>query len=111
MRGAADNLPWWRRPLFQFKVLAVWAFLIWERMGIARDLGAVPDDRNFTVTGSQSLGVDITPAELVEICVAENDRRLAGYDPPLLRPVVVPRLARLARRFMGKPRPAVVPMA
>jgi hypothetical protein len=25
------NLPWWRRPLFQAKILAVWGFLIWER--------------------------------------------------------------------------------
>ena len=105
------NMPWWRRPLFRLKVLAVWAFLIWERLGIARGRGSAPKDNNFTVTGSQSVGVDITPAELLEVCLAENDRRLAGYDPRLLRPVVVPRLVRLALRFMGRHRPAAVPTA
>src|SRR5579863_2458277 len=33
------NLPWWRRPFFEMKVLRVWAFLIWERMSIARSFG------------------------------------------------------------------------
>src|SRR5258708_3914059 len=47
------NLPWWRRPLFQAKILAVWSFLIWERIGLARDLGGTPQDNNFTVTGSK----------------------------------------------------------
>src|SRR5947208_8949627 len=34
------NLPVWHRPLFSAKVLAVWIFLIWERIGIAREAGA-----------------------------------------------------------------------
>jgi hypothetical protein len=103
------NLPWWQRPLFQAKILAVWAFLIWERIGIARSLGggdAAPDN-NFTVTGSQSVGVDITPAELMDICLAENDRRLARYDQRLLRPTFMPMMVRLARRFMGKKKDSV----
>jgi hypothetical protein len=103
------NLPWWKKPLFQAKVLAVWAFLIWERIGIARDIGGAPQDNNFTVTGSKSVGVEVTPAELMDICLQENDRRLAGYDPRLLRPRFVPGLVRLARRFMGRSKaPAVV---
>jgi hypothetical protein len=104
------NLPWWRKPLFQAKILAVWAFLIWERIGIARDLGGAPQDNNFTVTGSKSVGVDIAPAELMDICLRENDRRLAGYDPRLLRPRFVPALVRLARRLLRKPRAAAVPI-
>ena len=31
------NLPLWRRVLFAAKILSVWAFLIWERIGIALD--------------------------------------------------------------------------
>ncbi|MGO8920646.1 MAG: hypothetical protein ACLQJR_32535 [Stellaceae bacterium] len=104
------NLPWWKKPLFQAKILAVWAFLIWERIGIARDLGGAPQDNNFTVTGSKSVGVDITPGELMDICLAENDRRLAGYDPRLLRPRFVPAMVRLARRFTGKSKRAAVPI-
>ncbi|HEV2263239.1 MAG TPA: hypothetical protein VGR79_01770, partial [Stellaceae bacterium] len=100
------NMPWWRRPWFALKVLAVWAFLIWERISIARGLGGAPNaDNNFTVTGSKSVGVDISTGELMGLCLAENDRRLAGYDKRLRRPTVVPRLVRFARRFMAKPKP------
>ncbi|HTO61758.1 MAG TPA: ferritin-like domain-containing protein, partial [Bradyrhizobium sp.] len=97
------NLPWWKRPWFQAKIAAVWAFLIWERIGIARGLDQPGQDNNFTVTGSKSVGVEISPAELMDICLAENDRRLAGYDPRLIRPTFVPRIVRLAQRFMKNP--------
>src|SRR5215472_6929319 len=92
------NIPLWRRPLFFAKVAGVWAFLIWERIKTARDVGGNAQDNNFTVTGSQSIGVDVDVAGLMDTCLAENDRRLSGYDPRLLRPRMVPRLVRLARR-------------
>ncbi len=108
------RLPLWRRPGFELRVLAVWAFLIWERIAIARGVGAAAggdpaqttaQDNNFTFTGSKAVGdVDVSAAELLGICLAENNRRLAGYDPRLLRPQVVPRLARLAHRLMRRRR-------
>jgi hypothetical protein len=55
------------------------------------------------VNGAQELGVDISVAELMDTCLAENDRRLGIYDPRLLRPNFVPRMVRLARRFMRRP--------
>ena len=94
------TMPFWRRPWFELKVLAVWLFLIWERIGIARDMGGGVQDNNFTVTGAKSVGNDINVATLIDICLAENDRRMSAYDKRLLRPAVVPALARLARRFM-----------
>ncbi len=105
------RLPLWRRPLFAVKIFAVWGFLVWERIGIARGVGnsdqsgadasQTPQDNNFTVTGSKSLAaIDISPRLLIEICLAENERRLSGYDPRLLRPNVVPRLMRAAHRLM-----------
>jgi hypothetical protein len=99
------NLRWWRRPIFRAKILVAWAFLLWERIGLARGLdGAAasgPQDNNFTVTGAKSLGaVDLSAAELIDLCLAENKRRLAGYDQRLLRPRFVPGLMRIARRFM-----------
>jgi len=102
------NLPWWKRPWFRAKILAVWAFLIWERIGIARNLGEAPQDNNFTLTGSKSVGIDISPSTLLDICLAENERRLGGYDSRLLRPAFVPGVIRLARRFMPKPKAAAV---
>ena len=111
------RLPYWRRPLFAIKTLAVWGFLVWERIGIARGVGnseatgagagGTPQDNNFTLTGGKSLAaVDLSAAALIEICLAENERRLAGYDRRLLRPQIVPALMRAAHRVMrwrGKP--------
>ena len=98
------NLPWWRRPTLFFKTLAVWAFLIWERIGIARgiDAGGEAQDANFTMTGSGAVGIELKPRELIELCLEENDRRMAGYDQRLLRPMTVPRLARFARKLLPK---------
>lgn len=94
------TMPLWRRPYFELKVLAVWLFLIWERIGIARDVGSGVQDNNFTVTGAKAVGEDIDVGELIAICLAENSRRMSLYDQRLLRPVFVPAMARLARRFM-----------
>jgi hypothetical protein len=94
------TMPLWRRPFFELKVLAVWLFLIWERIGIARDVGSGVQDNNFTVTGAKSVSADINVAELIDICLAENQRRMSLYDRRLLRPFAVPALARLVRRFM-----------
>ena len=94
------TMPLWRRPFFELKVLGVWAFLIWERIGIARNVGSGVQDNNFTLTGAKSLGDDIDVAALIELCLAENNRRMSRYDKRLLRPFAVPALARLVRRFM-----------
>jgi hypothetical protein len=99
------NMPLWRRPFFELKVLAVWLFLIWERIGIARDVGGGVQDNNFTMTGAKALGDDVNIAGLIDLCLAENDRRMRRYDRRLLRPSVVPALARFVRRFMRSREP------
>lgn len=103
------RLPWWRRIAFEAKVLAVWGFLGWERIGLARSIDAdgqqQAHDNNFTVKGAQSVtagGIDVR--ELMELCLAENERRFAGYDSRLVRPTTVPRLVRFALRFLRKRR-------
>ncbi|HTH99217.1 MAG TPA: ferritin-like domain-containing protein [Stellaceae bacterium] len=98
------NLPIWKRPIFIARELAVWAFLIWERIGIARGIDAdgVAQDANFAMNGSGAVGVELKPRELIELCLAENDRRMAGYDRRLLRPNIVPALSRLALKFLKK---------
>jgi hypothetical protein len=94
------NMPLWRRPWFEAKVLAVWAFLIWERIGIASDVGHGQQDNNFTMNGAEKLGADLDVAGLIDVCLRENDRRLGIYDRRLKRPRFVPFMARLARRFL-----------
>jgi hypothetical protein len=94
------NMPLWRRPWFELKVLAVWAFLIWERIGIAGDVSNGQQDNNFTVNGAQQLGNDINVKKLMGICLAENDRRLGIYDKRLKRPRFVPFMIRQIRRVI-----------
>jgi hypothetical protein len=99
------NMPWWRRPLFEAKVIAVWAALILERINMAKGMGednTKAQENNFTLNGSKELGVEVTFPELARICLAENDRRLAPYDKRLIRPRFVPACMRLALRFAGK---------
>lgn len=100
------NMPIWRRPWFELKVLAVWVFLIYERLGIASDVSNGQQDNNFTMNGAQQLGADINVAQLIDVCLKENDRRLGIYDQRLKRPRFVPFMFRLARRFMRGPKPA-----
>ena len=95
--------PWWRKPYFLAKTAAVWAVLVWDRLVMARDMSGASKDTNFTAN-SQSIGVSMSAAELIDICLAENDRRLGGYDPRLLRPTTVPFVIRIARRFMRGPK-------
>jgi hypothetical protein len=94
----------WRRLRFEAKVAAVWAFLVWERIGLARAVGKdASQDNNFTLNGAQSVAAE-APAlpELLALCLAENERRFAGYDERLLRPATVPRLVRAALRVLGR---------
>lgn len=102
------NMAWWRRPWFELKVLAVWVFLVWERLGIAKDVSNGQQDNNFTVNGAAQLGDGIDVAKLMDICLAENDRRLGIYDKRLKRPRFVPFMIRLVRRFMPAAKPATV---
>jgi hypothetical protein len=101
------TMPWYKRPWFELRVTSVWVFLAWERVGIARGMddgkkGGV-QDANFTMTGSKSVAdVDISTAELMWMCLSENDRRFAGYDHRLRRPTTTPNLVRTALRFMRR---------
>jgi len=101
------RLSWWRRARFELRVACVWAFLVWERIGLARTMDAEGNaheqDHNFTVTGAQSVSdVDIGVPDLMRLCLEENDRRFAGYDTRLLRPRTMPKLARFALRFVRR---------
>lgn len=97
------NMPWWRRPWFEIKVLAVWVSIIRERLGAARRVGSQESsgDKNFAMTGSRHLGIDLDFKRVVAICLEENDRRLAPYDRRLIRPRFVPAVARLVLKVLG----------
>jgi hypothetical protein len=97
------RMPLWKRPWFEVRVAAIWVFLVWERIGLAKTVDGGSSDNNFTVNGSRSVSdADIRPGTLMRICLEENDRRFAGYDSRLLRPTTVPGLVRFAQRFMRR---------
>ncbi len=99
-------MPWWRRPWFELKIVGVWGSIIGERLCAARRVGSAesPGDKNFAMTGSQHLGIDLDFKQVIAICLRENERRLAPYDTRLIRPRLVPALARLALKLMRSPR-------
>ncbi|MEM5383747.1 ferritin-like domain-containing protein [Paraburkholderia phymatum] len=99
------KLAWRQRIQFELKVVAVWLFLGWERIGLARTMDAEGNeqkqDNNFTVNGAQAVsGAEIDLRDLMMLCLEENDRRFSGYDERLLRPDTMPKLVRFALRFM-----------
>ncbi|MBB2999905.1 hypothetical protein FHX57_002247 [Paraburkholderia tropica] len=103
------RLSWWRRIRFELRVAAVWVFLCWERVGLAREMDADGNehrqDNNFTMNGAQSVSdVDIGVPDLMRLCLAENTRRFSGYDMRLQRPETVPKLVRFALRFAREKR-------
>jgi hypothetical protein len=80
-------------------------FLGWERMNLVRTLDADGNEHthenNFTVNGAQAVSaVEISPRELMTLCLEQNELRFSGYDRRLLRPEMMPRLVRFALRFM-----------
>jgi hypothetical protein len=93
-----------RRMWFNLRCLACFLGRIKGRLDTARAVkgsrGDKPNDKNFTATTSKTLAADMKLPDLLRLCLSENDRRMAKYDARLLRPVLVPRLVRLALRFL-----------
>jgi hypothetical protein len=84
---------------FELRIAAAWVYIAGLRIGLARSVGtntkALHQDSNFTVTGVQAVTpIKVGFLDLMEVCLLENDRRLAGYDPRLCRPTRIPSLAR-----------------
>ncbi|QBR00529.1 ferritin-like domain-containing protein [Paraburkholderia pallida] len=99
-----ENLPWWRRPWHSLRVAAIWIKLVWDRVAIARGIDAdgVAHDSNFLPANREVLGDSLKPREMIELCLQEDEARMRGYDSRLLRPTLVPTLARIALRIMKK---------
>lgn len=96
-----SQLSWWQRPLFRLRCGWIILKKVMARARTARSMrrsGA--GDENFTLTARQEIGVPITLRGLIGRCLSENDRRMAAYDPRLLRPRLVPSIARILYRLL-----------
>ena len=102
------NLPAWRRVLFAAKIAFGLGIPRSGSGSASREASMArrpepeePQDNNFVFTGSKAIGSgNVSAAAVIDICLSENERRFAGYDARLLRPKMMPRLMRFARRFM-----------
>jgi hypothetical protein len=103
-----SQLPWWRRPGFSLRCGWIILTQVWSRVKTARTMGgsadskAQPEGDNFTLNAHQDLGEDVTLHRLLGLCLRENAARLAPYDARLLRPRLVPTLARIMYRVLPK---------
>ena len=94
------NLNIFKRCWFELNVVAVWAFIFAQRISIAAGVGKGTRYTNFTFTGANQMGQPVTARSLIDLCLSENERRMAQYDSRLVRPRFVPALARLLRRLI-----------
>ncbi|HEY7322378.1 MAG TPA: ferritin-like domain-containing protein, partial [Candidatus Binatia bacterium] len=57
-------------------------------------------NKNFTMQAHQEITKEFTPRRFLDLCLAENARRLDCYDARLVRPRLVPTLARALCRIL-----------
>jgi hypothetical protein len=89
--------PFWQRPKRLGRGALERVLQAHKRLKIA--LGA-RTNKNFTLKAHEKIATDITPRQFLELCLAENARRLDRYDARLIRPRLVPTLARMLCRIL-----------
>lgn len=87
---------------FRLRCLAALAASVAGRLSLAGAADQGKGSDNFVVTGGAALTAAMTPRSFITTCLAENDRRMAGLDESLLRPKIMPFLARAALFFLRK---------
>jgi hypothetical protein len=92
--------PAWRRPLHRLRCLRALSTQAWRRLKGAR---GAPNANDFTSRSAGSFSTELNARTFFELCLAENERRVARYDPRLLRPNAMPAAMRLATRLMRRP--------
>jgi hypothetical protein len=71
---------------------------------VRRRVGAIRNAQGsgFTASGARNIGGDLTASDFLQTCLRENARRLSAFDARLLRPRLVPALARVALRGLRR---------
>jgi hypothetical protein len=97
-----SQLKWRQRLAFRLRCARVILKHVASRIKTARTLGAGTDsaEENFTMSAHQEIGGSVTLHKLLDLCLRENERRLARYDSRLRRPQLVPGLARFVYRVL-----------
>ena len=93
------NQPAWRRPLFLGRRAYALGRKALSRLQLAKGANANSD---MTRRGHEAIGIDLSPRKFMDLCLSENNRRMARYDARLLRPEALPRMIRLVRPLLGR---------
>ena len=93
------QIPVVQKPWFLVRRIAGMGLQALGRVRTALELRSTDAGDDFTMQVPDEIG-DIDLRTLATTCVRENERRLAPYDPELLRPRMVPTLVGLALRFV-----------
>jgi hypothetical protein len=91
--------PFWQRPRRLGRGALERVLQAHKRLRAA--LGA-RSNKDFTMKGHQAIATDITPRRFLELCLAENARRLDRYDARLVRPRLVPTIAKALCRVLPR---------
>ena len=87
---------------FRLRCLAALAVSAWGRLALAGAADSGKSGDNFVVAGGDALTVALTPRSFIQTCLSEDTRRMERYDPYLLRPRLMPTLAKIALWFIRK---------
>jgi hypothetical protein len=85
------ELPLWQRPGLAAQCMTAMLLQVWSRIQTAR---GVSTNENFTLKGHEAMIPDLSVREFLQLCLQENERRLGQYDRRLLRPRLVPTIAK-----------------
>jgi hypothetical protein len=83
------------RALRHPKALWHYAKALRKLVDLVRD-DDTPEGEDFLITGASAFVEELTPTLVLSRCLAENERRLAGFDRRLIVPRLGPALARAA---------------
>ena len=100
------------RPLHRLRCMASFVGAAWDRArsagNVAGNVGNGASKDGFTASGASAIAGDFSVRAFVARCLDENTRRFAAYAPELLRPRIVPAMARAFVRVssLRQPQPA-----
>lgn len=85
-----------------FRIRCIGALLLnaFGRLDIAGDAASGSD--NFVAAGGQNFAADFNVREFLELCLSENEKRMAPFDARLIRPTLMPTMIKFVLNFIPK---------
>jgi hypothetical protein len=90
------QLGWFSRQAFRLRCARAFARQLYNRLR-----GVMGLEADHFTKGHAAIDLAITPREFLDLCLDEHERRLSAFDSRLLRPWLVPAVARIVRRFVA----------